>query len=265
MNKNPLIAAKFMLAAKYEDYARPPLALCMPKLNGIRAMYVPGAGFFSRDGVQYSPAVVSHIKVHSSFPVDGEFYVHGWELQRINAAIGVNLDQPVADTAAVRFHIFDVLSPMDSADRRRGYIPSIVADGENLVEVDQRLLQYSQFDANFDAHVRAGYEGQMLKLPFSPYTAGRTPRLLKRKDWKYIDATVVEIFEGLGELGGMFGGALVEPAAGVRFNVGCGKGLTHEERIRIWRNPSSLLGRVVKVKYIFASADNKPLNATVVL
>lgn len=265
MNKNPVIAAKFMLAAKYEDYARPPLAICMPKLNGIRAMYVPGAGFFSRDGVQYSPAVVNHIKIRNLHPVDGEFYVHGWDLQRINAAAGVNLDQPVEDTASVKFHIFDVLSPMDSADRRRGYIESIVADGENLVAVEQKLLQYTQYDAHFDACVRAGYEGQMLKLPFAPYTAGRTPRLLKRKDWKYIDATVVEVFEGLGELGGMFGGATVETAAGVRFNVGCGKGLTHEERIRIWRNPKTLLGKVVKVKYIFASADNKPLNATIVL
>lgn len=261
MTKDPNIAARFMLAHNFADYTPPPLAISMPKLNGIRAMYIPGRGFWSRDGVQYAETVTAHIKVNSAEPIDGEFYAHGWDLQRINAAIGVNLDAPVADTASVQFHVFDYIVPVLHAVARMERLP----DGENVVKVPWKLCTFQQYDKLFPEYIQQGFEGQMLKQPYSGYFPGRSQRLLKRKDWKFMDVKIIELCEGKGEFAGMFGGAVVETSQGLRFNVGTGKGLTHLQRIQIWNRPDVLINKWYKIRYLALSTDKKPLNATILL
>lgn len=265
MTKDPNIAARFMLAHNFADYTPPPLAISMPKLNGIRAMYVPGRGFWSRDGVQYAETVTAHIKVASSEPIDGEFYVHGWDLQDINAAIGVNLNAPVADTPAVQFHVFDYIVPVMPAVQRMERLPAVVAASANVVAVPWKLATFQQYDKLFPEYINECYEGQMLKQPYSGYFPGRSQRLLKRKDWKFMEIKILELCEGKGEFAGMFGGALVETSQGLRFNVGTGKGLTHLQRIQIWNRPDSLINKWYKIRYLALSTDKKPLNATILL
>ena len=63
-----------------------------PKLNGIRALYQNG-NFQSRDQLPFPPGLLNHLSspLQSAFDpsviLDGELYVHGWPLQRINAAV----------------------------------------------------------------------------------------------------------------------------------------------------------------------------------
>lgn len=268
LTRDTRIASMFMLAEPYENYG--PLdeqMICMPKLNGIRAMWIPGRGFWSRDGMQYSPAVTDHIRINSPVPVDGEFYVHGWPLQRINAAVGVNLDEPTEDTTSVIFHAFDVYNPTMIASMRYGVLLRVVVDSEcnNFTQVVQKHLLSEDQEYWFNEWIKNGYEGMMLKSPNVGYVPGRTKHLLKRKNWRYLQAKVLSLHEGKGELAGMFGGAEMELATGQKFNAGTAKGLTHVERIAIWKNPASLVGSWRDIRYIELSEDKKPLNATIVL
>jgi DNA ligase-1 len=264
LTKDPRVAARFMLAEKFENFTPMPLAVSMPKLNGIRAMWLPGRGFWSRDGVQYSPAVTAGFTIKSAAPLDGEFYVHGWDLQRINAAVGVNLDAPVADTAAVEFHVFDTpVSTVPAVDRMRRLADHIAGASPNVKLIQWSLDNFTQYDAHFADYVAAGYEGQMLKQPYSVYYSGRSPRLLKRKNWQFCDARVIRLLEGEGEFSGMLGGAEVRTREGLTFRVGTGKNLTHVERQRIWTRPESIIGKYYRIRYLCKSADGKPLNSTI--
>ena len=264
--RNTKIAQTFMLAECWDSYTPPRSALVMPKLNGLRAMWVPGEGWFSRDGVKYSDAVLGHIKVDSKIPVDGELYVHGWSLQQINSAVGVNLLAPVEDSARVQFHVFDVVSTMALLHTRLMKAAQVVAHSSNLVLVDFEVLSQPWFDP-FTQYIRDGYEGAMYKSLNMPYIPGRTTALLKRKDWKYMDVRVIGIKEGLGKFANMFGGADVvaihDPT--LTFNVGVGKALTDTMRRAIWKNPDTIIGKVFTARYLNLSDDGKPLNPTIKL
>lgn len=271
--RNTRVANLFMLAQCWDNYTPPRAALVMPKLNGIRAMYVPGEGWFSRDGVQYANAVLGHIEVKSKLPVDGELYVHGWSLQRINAAAGVNLLAPVEDSARVEFHAFDVVNTMATAMARATQLCRVINDSKNVVAVEWSVARDgvaydgSDYEDLFTRYIRDGYEGAMYKDLMRPYIPGRTTALLKRKNWSYIPVRVLEIKEGLGKFAGMFGGALVcardNPA--LTFNVGVGKDLTDDMRRTLWREPARVLGREFSARYLVLSDDGKPLNATIKL
>ncbi len=265
LTRNTKIASLFMLAEKYEDHTTPAVGITMPKLNGLRAMYIPGSGFWSRDGVQYSPACTDHIKLSPTKPIDGEFYLHGLDLQEINSLIGVNLDQPTEKTATIQFHAFDIVDTSMRAHMRMNRLGDQLVSTTNVVQIDWKLSIRENYINFFTDYIRRGYEGQMLKDAYSVYTPGRTSKILKNKRWYWIEARITKINEGLGELTGMFGGATVVGPAGEVFNVGGGKGLTHDERARLWVERSELVGKTVKVRYLSKSTDGIPLNATIVL
>ncbi len=265
---DPAIANKFMLALNYEPRFAQPVMISMPKLNGLRAMYIPGKGWYSRDGVQYSPAVTNHIQLlDAPVPVDGEFYRHGWDLQRINAAVGVNLDQPVEDTKEVQFFAFDLVSQSPAVHRMAKLHGCTDGEG-NTHAIPWKLIATEHFDKELKDHISKGYEGQMLKAPYERYRGGRDRRLMKRKDWKRITVKILGLYQGEGEMSGMLGGFEVEWWNGtnlVYFDVGCGKGLDHARRFDIWKNPKRVLGLERQVRYLALSTDGKPLNGTIEL
>ena len=140
-----------------------------------------------------------------------------------------------------------------------------LVNSTNVVLIDWKLAIRENFINFFGEYIRAGYEGQMLKDAYAPYTPGRTSKILKNKRWYWMDARITKINEGLGELAGVFGGATVVGPDGEVFNVGGGKGLTHEERARLWVERGELIGKVVRVRYLAKSSDGIPLNSTIVL
>ena len=266
LTKDPKIANMFMLAHEYNGSLTYPV-ISMPKLDGVRAMYIPGCGFWSRDGVQYSPAVTDHIKIVSNVPVDGEFYKHGWKLQRINAAIGVNLDQPTEDTKEIYFVAYDVVVPFKSAAVRMALVEEVSRNSPDYVESVYWGILNNQRDVDdcYNTCIKDGYEGQMLKLARELYTPGRTRNLLKRKAWKFKEVQVVALHEGKNSLAGYFGGARVRMSTGVEFNCGGGEGLTDDVRRQLWLNPERLMNKWIKIRYREESAGGTPLNATIVL
>ena len=89
-----------------------------PKLNGVRA--VSGCDesnrrrFQSRDELPWNYEVLGHLSdsmahLPKDLVLDGELYVHGWPLQKINAAVTPVRHAPTVDTPSVLFMVFDVV------------------------------------------------------------------------------------------------------------------------------------------------------------
>lgn len=257
LTKDPAIAAMFMLAREHEGTEIYP-QISMPKLDGLRAMWIPGRGWWSRRGVQYAPSVTAHLKEpNSSVPVDGEFYAPGWSLQRINAAAGVNLDQPVEDTKSVLFCAFDIVSKAPALMRMQSLHQTGCWVINWCVVYDARFAQKA-----FDVYCDEKLEGQMLKTPHMPYVRGRTPHLLKRKAWKLAFGTVIAVKEGQRSLAGHLGGVTIRLASNVEYECGLSEGLSDARRLELWRDPSKVIGKTVEIRYRELSDDGKPLTST---
>lgn len=284
---------KPMLAHVYRPdlWPRDNKVFVQPKLNGVRALYQNG-NFQSRDEIPWEPNKLKHIAdvlkevFGPNIILDGELYVHGWLLQRINQAVAVNSPKISEDTLKVQYHIFD----------RVGYTSSfwdrfeiVWAEHKNLLGTSVIVVQTSlAFDPVFADEYYArciskGYEGIMYRLGDCPYTTpkqldyhkttrrsylsdknNRTWHLLKRKGWLDGEFECVAIVEGEGKRSGMVGAFLCKTGSLVMdptFKVG--SGLDEVDAKRYFENPTEAVGHLIKVKYLCLTREGKPFNPTV--
>ena len=267
-----------------------------PKLNGVRALYQQAVGgiFQSRDEKVWKENVLVHLEKEllsleslDGLILDGELYVHGWRLQRINGAVATNRKEPSEDTKNVEFHVFDVVDPNRSFSQRWFdlYHPLQMADLPHIKAVPTfQCLSRDELELHFHHYTRLGYEGIMLR-PDGPYEFGehmgrggtmtqyRSKTLWKHKQWEDDEFRCVGVTQGEGKAD-IGVGALILTTYTVNskeevidierlqhtldstFKVGTG--FTDEERIEFMKNPP--IGKLVKVRYLCLTADGIPFN-----
>ncbi len=270
------------LGPKFSQYP----CYVQPKLNGVRALYQSGT-FQSRDEKVWSPQVLGHLiaelmalptSLHGLI-LDGELYVHGWRLQRINGAVAVNRSQPREDTKDVEFHVFDVVNP-DKRFSERWFYAMLELRHANLPHIkavmtgDAHNAEIMQQCFHFYTH--EGYEGIMLR-PDGKYEFGehmgrndtmtqyRSRTLWKHKQWEDDEFTCIGVTEGEGKAEiGIGALKLIHPDRYAKeyqpnepwFKVGTG--LTDADRIEFAQNPP--IGRLVRVRYLCLTEDGIPFN-----
>lgn len=290
---------KPLLAHIYEPHRVTYPCYVQPKLNGIRALY-QGGRFQSRDELPFSVELLKHLAepllqtFDPSIILDGELYVHGWPLQRINAAVTPVRQHPTEDTLKVEYHVFDAVDFGKSFSDRlhRQNFPSLAQ-----VHKVHTIHCGTETFANelYARFVSDGYEGMMYRLGPCPYTipkqrqwhnttvhtnafgqgtshthirarsgflsdkSNRVWHLLKRKDWQDDEFVCDGYAEGEGKYAGTLGALICKTKSGERFHVG--SGLTDSDRDHYWQNVP--IGRLIKVKYLVLSNAGIPLNPTI--
>ena len=282
---------KPLLAHTYESHRISYPCYVQPKLNGIRALYQNGR-FQSRDGIPFSPGLLDHLAKpllglfsHETI-LDGELYVHGWPLQRINGAVTPVRQTPTEDTLQVQYHIFDKVNyNLPFIERYEAvYTTPAVAFG-----VETKLVNSAaEADALYAYWVAAGYEGMMYRLGSCPYTVpkqsitdtgrslmfncgstrtkflsdkdNRCWHLLKRKDWQDDEFTFVSLNTTVGEKGERGFQLWCRTKSNKEFKVS--SGLTNAELDHYLANPPT--DKLIKVKYLVLSNEGIPLNATII-
>ena len=258
---------------KYKQYP----CYVQPKLNGIRALYQHGR-FQSRDEKFWLTNVLQHLYDElasiavGDLILDGELYVHGWKLQRINSAVAVNRLHPTEDTRHVNFYIFDVVDPSKSFSDRwfEVYHGLMSADLPHIRAVATTICHNENMvDWHFKLYGGEGYEGIMLR-PDGPYEFGehmarhgqnltqfRSRYLWKHKHWEDGEFRCINVTDGEGKADiGI--GALVCWTNGCGQTFKVGTGFSDEERIEFKNNPP--IGRDIKVRYLCLTNDGVPFN-----
>lgn len=254
-----------MLARSYGPKFNRYPCFVQPKLNGVRALYQAGV-FQSRDELVWHPAVLAHLRerlqhLSSERILDGELYVHGWRLQRINGAVATNRTKPREDTHLVQFHVFDCIDSTKGlqesfADRYLDFYDTFDDDLIQKVET-HHVSQKSEMNDLFDHFIKKGYEGIMLRPP-GPYTPGeRTPSLWKYKHWEDEEFYCVAVTPGDGKASIGIGSLTLITLDGGKKEFQCGTGFTDEERIELSANPP--VGKMVKIKFNSKTADGIPV------
>ena len=270
-----------MLAHKFNDHKHklPEKFYVQPKLNGIRAIY-NNQVFQSRDEVLWHHSVLTHLTaqlekvISPHFILDGELYVHGWSLQKINSAVSVNRLSPHKNTPSIEYHVFDLIDTtrpeLPFADRVE-LLDALLArtiyhNTPNIKVVTTSRCGLLIAEAQYSMYKAAGYEGLMYRHPDAPYGIlencgnkdNRWACLLKRKDWMDDDFEITDFEITTGDKG--FRGFKLTCRAhnGNYFRVG--SGLASEEVDEFEVSPP--IGRKAKVRYEMLSDDGTPLKPT---
>lgn len=251
-----------------------------PKLNGVRTLYQQ-CSFQSRDEKLWKREVLHHlIEELKSLDLgetilDGELYVHGWWLQRINGAVAVNRKEPSEDTKHVEFHVFDVVDQKRNFSERWFdlYHPLQAANLPHIKAVPTfQCLSREELDLHFHHYTALGYEGIMLR-PDGPYEFGehmgrggtmtsyRSKTLWKHKQWEDDEFYCLDVTQGEGKADIGIGALVLTHNTANRFSqpsFKVGTGFTDEERIEFMKNPP--IGKLIKVRYLCLTADGIPFN-----
>lgn len=269
MPKNPIV----MLAHTYEEKRVTYPCYVQPKLNGIRAYYRKG-NLYSRDRKLLAAAThiteeLRKIGIPNDTILDGELYKHGWTLQRINGAVGVNREIPNEDTREVGFCVFDLIQEQETFQKRMAYLLFSVRPAlQAFISIVEPVpcVNKEHADALYKKFLEIGFEGMVYRVGGCLYQKGkRSYSLLKRKDWLDAWYPVVSRNEGKRtELGSRLVGTLGSVTCSLpdsrTFEVG--SGFTDKERAKIWDGQWTL--NEVHVRYECLSEDGVPLKPTVI-
>ena len=249
---SPEIAGLFARANTYvgdNDWPR----VATPKLNGIRAMWVPGVGLFSKDGVPYTDGTLPHIEAalrECPIMLDMELFNRKLSLQAINSRAGVIRTTPHPDHARIQAWIIDAPHGLGGHDERMDQIQAALGrrlvDNDSIVVVPAKISKCCRTaDAIHAAYVSLGYEGTVYKS-YSHYRPGKTDFMLKRKAWEDAEFAVVRLVEGDGKYAGTLGAVICRTATGEEFSVGSFE-MDDTERDAAWFARNTW--REAKIKY----------------
>lgn len=250
-----------------------------PKLNGIRALWQSFV-MQSRGEKLWKLPFYSHLNdelqtiagLLGRTMLDGEVYRHGWRLQRINSAFGVNTNHPNDDTQNLEYHIFDCIDERGfrSPFSERWLDLKVKIEAHQLphIKIVETGLVHSrtELDLHFRRWCTAGYEGLMAR-PDGQYVVGETPHgtrknspyLWKLKAWKDGEFLCVGVTKGEGKADIGIGALVLytedeDKTNGVEFH--CGTGFTDEDRVTLAANPP--IGKRIRVRYVEETADGIP-------
>lgn len=270
--KDKEIAASFMRASLYDE-SKFGHVISMPKLNGLRCMYVPNRGFFSRDGLRWDDSVLAHIVMpETPYPIDGELYCHGMPLQNISKAVAVTRQSPGAEAHKITFFAFDLIKPRTNAITRMWELMEIYEVHRDKIDNTKTVSSVVcktriDVDKCYEQYIILNFEGQMLKSVFGDYVSQgekerATLNLQKRKAFLDAEFECVGFTLGEGRCAGKLGALEFITPKGVRFEVGTG--FTDEDRELFIHPTFNPKGQKATIKYLNLTEDGKPFNASFV-
>lgn len=231
-------------------------------------------GIWSRQGkpIVSAPHIFKELKPvfdkHPELVLDGELYTNRLS-QDFNKLISLARQQK--PTAAdlkeseeyLQFWIYDVesmKSPEDTFEKRNQYLKKLLDEevSSNMIVFvpTERVKNFDHLDELYQTYMEQGYEGQMVRISSKPYENKRSKQLLKRKEFKEEEFTIVDIVEGEGNRSGMAGNILCKDSVGKQFGAGI-QGDRDFYR-QLLSTKTDLIGTLVSIKYQNLTPDGIP-------
>lgn len=218
---NALQGANFhecMLADKYDAKKHTNFPYySQPKLDGVRCL-ISKDGMQSRNGkpIVSCPHILEALDpFFEKFPdaiLDGELYNHNLRDNFEKIISLVRKTKPtwqdyVETSMLVEYHIYDIIMDGTFTERlfrlNQTYAEYIWLSNQCIVMVDTTTVRNPEDVQRMLAeYLERGYEGQMLRVPDSPYEGKRSKNLIKHKEFEDAEFEVVSIIEGLGNWAG---------------------------------------------------------------
>lgn len=234
-----------------------------PKLDGIRAISKDDQ-LLSRNGKVFSSCPHLH---QSKVILDGELYNHEYK-DDFNAIVSlvkrVKLDQADIDRTAdkVQYWVYDFPEVDGTFSNRYSALvkwfktknknPKIkLVETYEITSLDELEDKHSKFLAD-------GYEGSIVRLDTAKYEHKRSKQLLKYKQFKDEEFTIVGMTPGIGGRTGTAGNLTLElgDGTGRRFDSNIKGEFKYLEYLLL--NKDKIIGKRATVKYFNRTPDNIP-------
>ena len=243
------------------DYSKRGKSISFPcfvqrKFDGTRCVFVPGKGLFSRNRKKYPH--LDHIWKELDVPyiLDGELYSDSLTFQEIVGIVKRETLQKGDDEKQlqIKFHVYDIINDMPYEQRfailqtfkKFKYIEFVKTD---ICESENKMKELH------GKYVAEGYEGIMLRNKLGRYKNARSVDLQKYKEFMDDEYEVVACKEGEGaEKGCVIWVCKTEE--GKVFH--CRPRGTHEDRIELYKNGSSYIGKKLTVRFQELTDDKVP-------
>jgi ATP-dependent DNA ligase len=270
---------KPMLAKRYKKGIINYPCYVQPKLNGVRALWLgdklQSRSYGREESLIWDSAVLPHIhEALAQFPkcyFDGELYVHGWSLQKVNSCARVTSHTPHKNSHLLNFNIFDLISDEPFFNRWEKLEALAEKLKPPLFLVDTTFCHIESFgDMCYRNWKADGFEGMIYRdlnahYGFEhncPNQENRWSCLIKRKERSDMECECIGV-----EMSEKFTAIKVphikslqlRTDKGIVFNGG--GGLSHEEKIRFVDHPP--LGCLVRISFDSLSEDFKPLQPSI--
>ena len=230
-----------------------------PKFDGVRAVFIPQQGFFTRNnkpisGLDDMAGVLEQVcRTRGLSFVDGELILSGGSFQASQSAI---LAAEHAGKSKIEYHVFAVGGSFKDTQTMLKELPDFPEARIFRVESEVIPNTFKAVETACRKFTDKGYEGVVLRHPDIPYYEGRSNHLLKYKFFKEADLRIIGVIDGEGRLAGTIGSLVVEGEAEGKHVRSCvGTGLTDEDR-EIFHKDAHIIGKVLTVKY--QSITEKP-------
>lgn len=266
---------KPMLAHKYVDHNHkmPDHVMFSAKLDGLRCT-ISKDGAFSRNGKQWVTTkfiekdLEEFFKNNPNIILDGEVYNHNFH-DNFNKIVSLTKKEKHIDEddwdeiyERLQFHIFDyydAANPDITSEQRYQNIVNWEADGYfdtiHFEVVEQIASTKEHLHHHYQQYMERGYEGIMIRNPYSPYETKRSYGLLKYKEFKDEEFLITDITEGSGNRSGMFGRAILE-YNGQSFEANS-RG-DQEYYKELLNNKQNYIGKFATVRYQNETPDGVP-------
>ena len=242
-----------------------PVWLASPKLDGIRCLYYADKGLTSRSqkqryiGFGEIEQICDSLRISNNLSfLDGELYIPGEKFDIISGIVRDSKDYDVAAKARVEFRIFaigSIANPNMNAGAMLDLMEATLPTSGRVIHLDHSIIGNTPIAIQAETEsVKVNGrsdEGIMLRNPSSVYAGGRSNNLLKVKNFVKSNFVIVGFGKGTGKFANSLGNLLVRGLIDGMVVMGkVGTGFSDEERLDIWANQSSYLGRDIEVIYL---------------
>ncbi len=159
-----------------------------PKMDGVRAIWTPN-GLQSRKGTFYSVPHLEDALHKINIPLDGEIYLHGMPLNRINGAVRKHSEL----TGKLEFWVFDAAVSNMTFEERFKMLETLKLPNAIKLVSPEKLLE-TEMQQRHDLYVKQGFEGLIIRDNKACYGFGeRNPSLMKYKAFQDAEFLIVGV------------------------------------------------------------------------
>jgi ATP-dependent DNA ligase len=250
-----------MLAQSFADHGHKIKYPCyaQPKLDGIRCIAIVKDGKCTlwtrtRKPITSVPHIVEEIeRVYGKLDIilDGELYNHSLKKDFEKIVSMVRQEEPAEGCEIVQYHIYDVVTDQTFGDRWENFLSRLPTPNEPpkycFMVSTGMIHSEDQVQTVFEASVKMGFEGLMLRNKDAKYVNKRSYDLQKVKEFEDAEFDIVGVEEGRGKLAGKVGSFVCVMPNGKTFLA---KMAGDTDRLReYFENPSLWQGKRLTVKY----------------